>query len=74
MEEKKLTDEEIVKALGHKKEEILEECDRTGNSVDDYICCLDANVVVGVYDFIHRLQAENERLTEELKYYRGELQ
>lgn len=71
MEEKKLTDEEIVKALTCKKEVILEEVHRTNNSVDDLIVCVDdlivcvdAKVVVGALDFIHRLQDDYSNLKE----------
>jgi hypothetical protein len=65
MEEKKLTDEEIVKALENKKEDILEEMDRTGNCLDDYIVWVDGEVIVGTLDLIHRLQDENKRLKDE---------
>lgn len=64
MEEKNLTDEEIVKALTCKKEVILEEVHRTNNSVDDLIVCVDAKVVVGALDFIHRLQGDYSILKE----------
>ena len=95
MEEKKLTDEEIVKAL--------EFCAKDSSCLWDSKCPLrndkDCHVTLSreALDLIHRLQGENkqlkcdsyrtswkakfleakkeiERLTEELKYYRGELQ
>lgn len=94
MNEKKLTDEEIVKAL---------ECCEDDENVNCGDCPLvrESCAVIRKYalDLIHRLQDENatlkaelkkelveheeftkkakaeiERLTEELKYYRGELQ
>ena len=64
MEEKNLTDKEIVKALTCKKEIILEEVNRTNNSVDDLIVCVDAKVVVGALDLIHRLQDDYSNLKE----------
>jgi hypothetical protein len=60
MEEKKLTDEEIVKAL---------ECCANRESCIGYECCLysgqhTACVEMGI-DIIHSLQADNERLKEQ---------
>ena len=64
MEEKKLTDEEVVKALEvcgkdfecHNCPYVDECCERLDGS---------AGLLIQALDLIHRLQAENERLTEE---------
>ena len=63
--EKKLTDEEIVKAL---ELCISEDC-HCKNCAFHGICLADGNdtqLLVNALDLIHRLQVENERLTEEL--------
>ena len=69
-EEKKLTDEQIVKAL--------EYCENSEGCIGG-VCPLycngeDADCVRIATDLIHRLQAENERLTDTLnQYINGEL-
>lgn len=91
MEEKKLTDEEVVKAMLQSIE-----YSKTITYFDEWGNCKSI-FVKDALDLIHRLQDENEqlkcnsyttswkgkffeakkeieRLTEELKYYRGELQ
>ena len=69
MEEKKLTDEEIVKALeccavGRK----CGECPYCIKKID---CLLGQRAEVDWLDLIHRLQDENERLTKEKDKYKG---
>ena len=69
--DKKLSDNEIVKALDN-------DCLCVVYGVDCESCLLfekDCRILPNaVVDLIHRQKAEIERLTEELKYYRGELQ
>ena len=104
MEEKKLTDEEIVQVLECCIKEEHKDCPQCGEFVSQFDCM--RNVISNALDLIRRLQADNiqlkwnyidlkeryvkvldlnekviaqqkaeiERLTEELKYYRGELQ
>ena len=61
-EEKKLTDEMIIKALEYKKEHLLKEEKRTGNASDTQIVEMWGEGVFKILDLIHRLQAENEEL------------
>ena len=62
-----MTDEEIVKGLEHKKKIILEEVNRTNNCLDDLIVCVDAELIVGALDLIHRLKGENTELREDVE-------
>jgi hypothetical protein len=70
-EEKKLTDEEALKAVEicHTVGLHCSTCPAYEYEGDncDHIAGL------ALVDYCRRLQRENERLTEELKYYRGEL-
>lgn len=63
--EKKLTDEEIVKALEYEKEHLLREEKLTGNAYDTQSVYMRGEGVLAILNLIHRLQAEIERLTEE---------
>lgn len=68
MEEKKLTDE---------MEDLMIEFDEMG--FEPTTLCPNAEEYAKdwkkrLVELFHRCEAENERLTEELKYYRGELQ
>lgn len=64
MEEKKLTDKEIIKALECclDRELLCEECPLHNNF---YPCLCMNKLKKYSLDLIHRLQSENERLTEE---------
>lgn len=62
-----MTDEEIVKAY---KYCVLEDGHCNDCPYEDYGCAISAHDIL---DLINRQKAEIERLTEELKYYRGEL-
>lgn len=77
MEEKKLTDEEIVRIFEHcANNNDCEKCScfYTEDKITGRFCHFETmDIDIKLLDLIHRLQAENERLTEELKYYRGEL-
>lgn len=64
MEEKKLTDEEIVKAFEDEKQFLLEEQERTGNTPDTQLIYVRGEAVFEILDLIHRLQAENDRLND----------
>lgn len=65
MNEKKMTDEEIIKAL-----EVCSKEKYCGICAVRHFC---EEIKLGALDLINRQKAEIERLTEELKYYRGEL-
>ena len=71
-EEKKLTDEEIVKALEHcATENTCRGCVKhNGEPTIDYFKCI-RDTRKKVVDLIHRLQSENERLTEENGQLKG---
>jgi hypothetical protein len=45
MEEKKLTDEEIVNELENQKQYLVEEQERTGNSPDTQLVCITGSEV-----------------------------
>ena len=67
MEEKKLTDEDVVKALECcSKSWDCNNCKRNKENNNRFICS--ENLLKDCLDLIHRLQAENERLTEENEY------
>lgn len=64
MEEKKLTDEEIVKALDKTKQDLA----NISPEDDDYDKLLTVKTIVDYcHDLIHRLQGENATLESELK-------
>lgn len=64
MEEKKMTDEEIVNALDKTKQELA----NISPEDDDYDKLLTVKTIVDYcHDLIHRLQSENEKLESELK-------
>ena len=63
MEEKKLTDEEIVKAIECCSE--YGKCDECPYEVNKINCIREHRADKDICDLIHRLQSENERLTEE---------
>ena len=65
MEEKKLTDEEIVKALEYEKEHLLREEKLTGNAYNTQSVYMRGEGVLAILNLIHRLQAEIERLIDE---------
>ena len=60
MEEKKLTDDEIIK-------ELINESNRGEWCELNFIDCVEVSVLKNAIDLIYRLQNENKRLTEELK-------
>lgn len=62
MEEKKLTDEEIVKAFEDEKEFLLKEEKRTGNAPDTQLVYIRGEAVLKIIDLIHRLQDEKKEL------------
>jgi hypothetical protein len=68
MEEKKLTDDEIVNAYIHC---VLKRGDCDNCPYEEVGCGVDGNDLIKI---INCQKAEIKRLTEELKYYRGELQ
>lgn len=69
MEEKKLTDEEIVKALEHcSHNRSCEYCYHNNENGSGEIVCR-SRLMLKTLDLIHRLQFENERLTEERDVY-----
>ena len=63
----KLTDEEVVKALEERKQHLLKEQRRTGNSPDVQCLYITRIAVLEILDLINRQKAEIERLTEELE-------
>lgn len=65
--EKKLTDEEIVKALEDEKEFLLREEKRTGNAPDTQLLYIRGEVVLKILDIIHRLQDENGKQKAEIE-------
>ena len=64
MEEKKPTDEEVVNALEERKQWLLEEQRRTGNSPEFQCLYITGIAVLEILDLIQRQKAEIERLTE----------
>ena len=71
MEEKKPTDEEVVNALEERKQWLLEEQRRTGNSPEFQCLYITGTAVLEILDLINRQKAEIERLTEEIKTTNG---
>lgn len=65
MQEKKLTNEEIIKALECCIKEEHKYCVHCGEFVSQFDCM--RNSISNALDLIHRLQSENERLTEDWK-------
>lgn len=63
--------EEIVKALCKQKQFLLEEQERTGNTPDTQLVYVTGEAVFKILELIHRLQGENERLTEENGQLKG---
>ena len=64
MEEKKLTDEEIVKLLEQQKEFILNETERTNNPADVILVSYDGQDILALCDLIQRLQSDIEYKTD----------
>lgn len=62
-----LSDEAIVKVLEERVNYINEEFERTKTPINFMMIGVDAVVVCDTLDFIHRLQAENERLKIDLE-------
>lgn len=62
--EKKLTNEEIVKAFEDEKEFLLKEEKRTGNAPDTQLVYIRGEAVLKILDLIHRLQEDYSKLKE----------
>ena len=67
MEEKKLTDKEIVKVLGCCIKEEHKDCMHCGEYVSQFDCM--RNAISNALDLIHRQKAEIERLTERKEFW-----